>query len=378
MQEYRLVPVDEWSEVNETSSSERMVDVKALSGEVWNRRRFILKVTAAFVIAGILIALLSPVGYKVNATLLPETQSIPASGLLQQFGGLLGLGGANLSADGESLPPELYPDIVFSLPYQVELLKKEVAFAKFDTTLSVYDYWNKLYTPSVLTVVKGYTLGLPGKIAGLFTEDQPPPPLPETVAKDSIISLTKYQLAMVGGMRKHIEIAINQENGLVNLSVAMPDPRAAAEVGHYAIELLKEYVTDYRTQKAEQYLQFVSEQTQKAEDEYQDAQTELAVFLDQNINLATKQALTELERLQARKELLQSKYSSLAKQLQQAKLEVQQKTPVLSVLQPIKMPVDNYKPQRKFIIIMALLAGLVLSVGYVVGRSVIEERKKGS
>ncbi len=369
-----MVPVEEWTAIDEADKSERTVDVKALAGTVWSRRNFILKVTGAFLVIGVIIALLSPVGYRVEATLLPENQVAPAGNLLRQFGGLLGIGGAPLT-QSENLPPQLYPNVVSSLPFQVELLSEEVTFARYDTTVTPYTYFSEIFTPSVLTTIKGYTIGLPGKIMGLFREDIPPQPLPSDVPKDSIISLTKYQLMMVEVMRKHVDAAVNEENGLVTLQVSMADPRAAAEIGAFAIDLLQEYVTDYRTEKAEQYLQFVREQTQQAREEFQDVQTRLAIFEDQNINLATQQSLMQLKRLESKYDLLFSKYHSLAQQLQQAKLKVQQKTPVLTVLQPIKMPVDNYKPQRKLIVILALFLGLVLSIGYIIGRSVIDERK---
>lgn len=361
-------------ETGKKVATERTVDVKALAGTVWDKRSFILKVIGVFIIVGILIILLSPVEYKVEATLLPETQAIPISGLLQQFGGILGLGGA-MQNQNENLPPQLYPKIVNSLPYQVQLLNKEVTFARYDTTVPVYTFWSEVYTPSVLSYIKAYTVGLPGKIVKLFSEDKSPPSLPESVAKDSIISLGRYQLSIITAMRKHINLDINDENGLITLTVSMPDARAAAETGQLAIELLKMFVTEYRTEKAAQYLQFVEEQAQQAREEFHEIQAKLAVFRDQNINLVTAKALMQLKRLESKYDLLFNKYNSLEQQLQQAKLKVQKKTPVLTVIQPIKVPVDKYKPSPKFILILALVAGLVLSIFYIVARSIYEERK---
>src|SRR5699024_4523239 len=124
--EYRLVPVDEWAEAEKGAGEEQSVDVKALAETVWDKRRFVFKVTGIFIIIGILIILLSPVEYKAEATLLSEDQSsLPMGGLLQQFGGMLGLGKI-MQSQKENLSPELYTEIVNSVPFQVQLLNREV------------------------------------------------------------------------------------------------------------------------------------------------------------------------------------------------------------------------------------------------------------
>ncbi|HLR77244.1 MAG TPA: GNVR domain-containing protein, partial [Balneolaceae bacterium] len=187
--------------------------------------------------------------------------------------------------------------------------------------------------------------------------------------------LNKYQLKIIKAMRRHLNLKIDDEDGLVTLTVTMPDARAAAETGHAAIELLNKYVTDYRTHQAVQYLDFVEKQTEQARQDFYEIQTKLAVFQDQNINPATAKAKIQLKRLESKNNLLFNLYNSLEQQLEQAKFKVQQKTPVITVLEPVKVPVDNYKPQKKLIIIVALLVGLILSVFYITTRSILQGRE---
>jgi len=366
--------VDEWAEAEKGAGEEQSVDVKALAETVWDKRRFVFKVTGIFIIIGILIILLSPVEYKAEATLLSEDQSsLPMGGLLQQFGGMLGLGKI-MQSQKENLSPELYTEIVNSVPFQVQLLNREVTFTKYDTTVSIYDFWSEIYSPSVLTYLKSYTFGLPSKLKSIFSDERPPP-LPESLSQDSVVELNKYQLKIIKAMRRHLNLKIDDEDGLVTLTVTMPDARAAAETGHAAIELLNKYVTDYRTHQAVQYLDFVEKQTEQARQDFYEIQTKLAVFQDQNINPATAKAKIQLKRLESKNNLLFNLYNSLEQQLEQAKFKVQQKTPVITVLEPVKVPVDNYKPQKKLIIIVALLVGLILSVFYITTRSILQGRE---
>ena len=131
LQEYRLVPIEEWGEGRQ--SGEQEIDLVELAKHIWDNRSTIYKFVAVGVVLGLAAALLSPKEYQSGATLMPEMPSSQsgASSLLQQYGGLLGMGGsADLGQDG-MIPPMLYPQIVQSLPFQLELLNQEVRFYEF-------------------------------------------------------------------------------------------------------------------------------------------------------------------------------------------------------------------------------------------------------
>jgi len=347
--------------------------VGELASTVWDQKKFVLKVTGICVFIGLIIALVSPVEYKADATLLPETpsQMSVAGGLLEEYGGLIGLGGGlNIGADG-SIPPDLYPNIVESLPFQLELLNQPIRFASYDTTLSTYAYFDELHDPSVFDFIKEYTLGLPYKIMGLFSPAASSKQLPIAVGADSIIHITQYQQRIINEVRDRLTVSIDEETSLITLAISMPDSAAAAQLGRASIQLLEKYVTNYRTKKATEDLAFIREQVQEARDEFRTAQQALADFEDSNIGILTAQALTQKQRLQSTYDLKLNTYSSLAQQLEQAKLKVQANTPVVTVLEPIKMPVDNYKPRKKLIIILFFIVGFIISAGYVMSKKVL-------
>lgn len=380
--EYRLVPIDYWERSGQRREiDKRGIDVRQLGNTVWKRRRFVFRVTAVFVLIGLLIALLSPLEYKSEATLLPENSSgsTSAQGLIDQYGPLLGIGGGSLNLDQEeSITPKLYPEIVNSLPYQLELLNKPVRFAKYDTTVTAYTFFSEIQTPSVFGYIKAYTLGLPGKIQGLFTPETPPEPLPRGFAADSIFSLTKRQTIFVQKMRSRISVTFDDENNTILLAIEMPDATATAQLGKISIDLLKEYVTNYRTQKANEDLDFSREQLAKAKEEFENIQARKAEFEDQNLGQLTAKAETQLQRLESEYDLAFNKYNGLAQQVERAKLKVQEKMPVVTVLKPIEMPVDNYKPHRKVIVILSLIIGLMLTVGYIIAKKIVASRNADS
>lgn len=315
---------------------------------------------------GLLVALLSPKEYQTDATLMPEVQSSKsgAAGLLEQYGGLLGMSGNNLSMDQQGMiPPTLYPQIVQSLPFQLEILNKKIAFTRFDTTTTVYTFFDKVYTPSVFSYVREYSIGLPGKIISPFKPEAPEQPLPQGFASASVISVSKDQMEVIENMRERINVSLNEETGVINLTVKMPDPQAAAEVGKLGISLLKEYMTNYKTRKAQEDLKHARQQLEDVKQRFEEAQQKLVEFRDSNVNLATAKAQAREQRLQSEYDLTFNVYNSLAQRVEQAKLKVQEQTPVVSILQPVQVPIDDTTSGLMILIISSFL-GLALSISF--------------
>ncbi|NGP88328.1 hypothetical protein G3569_08165 [Aliifodinibius halophilus] len=342
----------------------------------------IIKITGAFLVLGLLIALFSPKEYSTEATLMPETQSAQsgASGLLQQYGGMLGISGAQLSGGGQegSIPPQLYPNIVQSLPYQIELMNTKVYFSEYDTTATVHDFFNEIHSPSVLGYARQFTIGLPGQIIGLFkTEEQEVRPLPKKVDRDSVLSLTKEQMETVKTLRERLSISVDQETGILTLTSEFPDPRAAAEVGKKGIQLLRENVEEYRTEKARQNLEFVQEQVQEAKKRFEEAQNRLTEFRDSNRNLATAKAQSREQELQSQYDLTFNLYNSLSQRQEQAKLDLQEETPVLSVIQPVSVPLEESSPKRLLILIASIIVGVISGLGWILIKNLWDEEYRG-
>jgi len=74
--------------------------------------------------------------------------------------------------------------------------------------------------------------------------------------------------------------------------------------------------------------------------------------------------------------LIYSVYSELAKQLEQAKIQVKQDTPVFTIIEPISVPIKKSKPNRPMILLIWLFLGGVLGTGVVFGKEFIVPMKK--
>ncbi|MFW5700615.1 MAG: GNVR domain-containing protein, partial [Cyclobacteriaceae bacterium] len=123
-------------------------------------------------------------------------------------------------------------------------------------------------------------------------------------------------------------------------------------------------------------LRFIENQFVDAKIRFQRAQEKLASFRDENINVVTAKAQTEEQRLQAEYDLAFNVYNGLAQQYEQAKIKVQEKTPVFKVVNDAKVPLEKSKPRKAFILIVSLFFGVGIGIGVVIFRLIILNFKK--
>lgn len=340
IQEYRLVPADQVGQ----NIDEDEIDLIELAKTIWDNRKTIYKFVGVGFILGILVAILSPKEYVSSATLMPEYSTESQSGassLLKQYGGLLGIGGGgSYSSNSNAIRVDLYPKIVESLSFQDQLARQEFYFPDYDTTASIYEYYMEIQTPSVIGFTKKYTIALPSTIIGVFTtkeESQNNTPY----SQDNIVELSKNEMQVIRRLRKQITANLDIESGIITVSAKMSNPRLAASVAKYTIEELTNYLTEYRTEKVSRDLRFIEEQLGKSEERFNEAQLVLAEFQDSNQGNLTARARTDEQKLNSEYDVAFNLYNSLTQQFEEAKLKVQEETPVFKVLQPIQVPVSD-------------------------------------
>ena len=361
------------------------IDLADLARQLWARRRVVWITTAVVFLIGLLVALVSPEEYEASVVLMPQSSDASGgigSGLLRQFGGLasLGLGGAS-GGSGGTLSPDLYPEITQSTPFFLDIMDEELYFGSLDTTVSFNQYFGEIERPGLLDYLKNYTIGLPRLLINLpirfvnLFRDSPTAPVlvqssrVDSTASDSVVQraplrLTGQQRGVMSKLKGRISTTI-EENNTVKIAAKMPDPLVAAEATEMATDYLTNYILEYRTEKAQQDLQFIQAQHDDKKARYNAIQRRLARFRDRNMNIISETALIEQEQLEAENQLALGLYESLAQQLEQAKIKVQEETPVFKVLEPIQVPLSPSSPNRELILILSLFVGVFLGLGIV-------------
>ncbi len=339
------------------------VNIPQLLAAIRERTSLIYKITGFCLILGIIYALITPVEYMSEAMVMPEMGGDKGqlSGLLEDYGGILGLGdseGLKLSEDN-TIAPEVYPQIVRSLTFQLQMIDDTVYFADADTSLTIYAFLKD-------RVGRFYDewIGDPYYRQGLSAL---PPALRQQFNNQEISSVTPKELQVIKEMRERIEIELESGTGVIEITAQMPDAVASAQVCNKAINLLTDYLKEYRTQKAQNVLAFANEQYEIGQSRFREAQNKLAEYEDQNVNINTAKAEAQLEYLEAEFDLAYSVYNSVAQKRIQARMNLQENTPVFKTLQTANVPLERDEPQWVPIIIFSLAVGIVLSFVIIAG-----------
>lgn len=345
------------------------IDLMDIFLKLWNGRKVIFNCMGVFFALGIVLIIASPKEYKSEVILLVETGSGTSamSGLLQQFGGLAGLS-LGTTAMEDALTPELYPDIIKSTPFLLEVTEQKVIESKYDSTLKVTEYIQRHVRPGIGSLVIKYTIGLPWQVIGKIKSK---PSLVEKKMGDNKpapLKLTFSQSKVLGELTKRIEAKPGKSSTTLDISVEMQDPVVAAQLVDSVVSTLTKYIVEYRTQKAKTDLSFVEERHKEAEEKYRIAQRNLAAYKDRNKNVILASALTSEQNFQAEYNLAFNIYNTLSQQLEQSKMKVQENTPVFKVVEPAKVALNKSKPRSLFVLSGMIIIGGFLGVGILFGR----------
>ena len=157
----------------------------------------------------------------------------------------------------------------------------------------------------------------------------------------------------------------------------MQDPLVSALLADTVAERLKEYVVDYRTNKARSDLEYTQKLTDEARDAYYTAQQNYASYMDQNHGVIRLSIRNEEERLQNEMQLAFNLYNTTAQQLQMAKAKVQEITPVYTVVQPATVPLAPSKPSKMLIIVGCIFLAVVAACAWILfGKDLVIAFKK--
>ncbi len=348
----------------DNTTKEDNMDIKTILKQVYRGRKTIYYAMAIAFVLAVFVVILTPREYDTKVILLAESNARSgSSGLLGQLGAMSGMNigdiiGLNLggSSSNEALTPDLYPDIVKSTPFLLDVMQQKITDSMDHKTMTVSEYLQKYSRPS--------PAGLPGylirKIIGgkkKYNEVKH--------FRKGVIKLSKGQSDLLKTLSEMIQVEVrNQGNKLLkrksntfSVNVEAQDPLVSALLADSVVNCLKRYVVNYNTQKAQKDLNFIKVQFLNAQHNFYIAQKILADYSDSNSNVILASVNIQRVRLQKEYNLSASIYTSLAQLLEKAKIQVQNHTPVLTVIQPPVVPLKKSAPKTTLIIIEMLLVG---------------------
>jgi len=356
--------MNEIKEIDRPVAKREEIDILVLGKKLLVGRKTIFKGIAAGTIIGLFFAILSPKVFTVTTIMLPQSES---GGSMSKISSLASLAGFDLNMDaGSDITPVIFPKIVESESFLLDIMYSKYNFKGIEQPVTMFDYYTKYQKIGILGYIIKYTIGLPGVIVEAIRND--PPKKNNKVKPGEILQLSKGEDEIMRALKQQILLTLNKKEGFLTLTCNFPEALLAAQVAKRSQDLLQEKITEYKIKKSANQLDFIQQRYNENKAKYESLQVQLANTRDRNLNLFMSSASTSMDRLESEFNISRTVYGELAKQLEQAKIQVKNDTPVFAIIKPVVVPLKKSEPQRFTILFIWMVIGTILGVVVVVGK----------
>lgn len=341
------------------------IDVLEILSKIYSEKKRIIKFTIYTAIFGLIVALVSPNKFTSKTTFVPQISSDTSN---KSIAGLASIAGIDLpsGSDVSEISPYLYPEIIESVPFRLELLNSEIIFESKKLSLRTFLTNYKSFNP--VGFIKKYTIGIPSLISKYFFNKKI-----DNIYLDQIYFIDEEDQILFDVLDNILKIELNEKDRFITISSTHKNKIIPPQITKNAQLILQNKIIEYKIMYSKEILEFSENQYQIKRDELNKLQDDIAIFKDKNININSFLYQNNLNRLLSESQILQSVVQQLASQVEQAKLKVNKDTPVFTVIKPVNVPYKKSSISKLSIVIIFSLLGFILSIIYVCLKSPITE-----
>lgn len=340
------------------TDEEQPIDWMEMVAKLLKHKWFIIIFTAIFTVLGVLFALMQKRQYNVDVIVTPEIEGKSGSSSLKGIASMLGMGGMSVGNGADAITFMVFPQVCSSTPFLTDLFSVPV------TTYVSEKAYEKGKRPKSTTLFKYISKedepkkGISAWLENIFGEKKK--------EDNSVVNpsqLTKMQDKVCKYLAKHISANVDNKTGLTTISVSLDDPLIATTIADTVCQRLQNYVSEYKTKKAKQDLDYYTKLCDEAHESLIDAQQAYARSVDFDRSVILQTVSSEKERLRVEAQLAQQVFEQMEQQKAAAKAKYQELRPAFAVIQPATMPL---KPSnsRGSVVLGFMFVGFILSAGW--------------
>ena len=342
----------------EENKKKQAVDIFVIWNRIWQKKKLFCVVGVVSFILACLWNLPMPRYYQCQVVLAPEN-TMNDNGLMGNVAAMMGFNTQG-QGSGDAIYPELYPKVLSSNDFIQHLININVQTidGQVDTTYYTYKQKYQKGNPVVKAVTK-----VPKAIFSLFKKK-------EEKGKSSskgvdLFNLTKEQTEVFTGIRQSIGCSVEMKTGLITITVTDQDPLICATIADSVRTKLQAFITEYRTNKARNDVEYYKKLTVEAKLAYEKARQGYGSYADQNTDVVMQSYKLKESDLENDMQLKFNAYSAMRNQLQLAEAKLQERTPAFTVIQGATVPQSPAGPKKKINIIIFVLFTFAVTGLYV-------------
>lgn len=336
------------------------IDVRDIFKDIKAKRKLYVYVISCVFIFSCIYIFSKPRYYSTETTMAPELGNNMSSGTLGSIASSFGID-INDMQTTDAITPYLYPNLMEDNGFIAKIFKFKVKDKEGTINTDYYTYLKKFQSHSWID-------GSIGAIKKLFTTKKKDKSNKTTF---NPYNLSKDDDAIMEKIRGDIEISIDKKNGTISIKTTAQDPMICKTLADSTRSLLQDYITEYRTNKAQADYLYYKKLTEEAKLDYERQRQKYGSFADANTDLILQSVKAKQEDMENDLQLKYNTYNTLVTQMQAAQAKVREKTPAFTLLKGASVPVKPAGPKRMFFVIGMLFLATILTTLHVLKGTII-------
>lgn len=354
----------------EKQNNREVIDLREVWKHLWSKKSLFFKVWGITFVVSCFIILPVPRTYQASVSMVPETSSV-SSGSLSSLASTFGVNMGNLTSE-DAFYPDIYPDVVASYNFIVDLLTIQVKSQDGDINTDYKTYLTKhqqhaFYMWPFQWVKKNVKKWIDGPKTKTGADDS------TLLATESgCFVLSEEQIALFETVRALIACSVDKKTGVITISVTDQDPLICATIANSTRVHLQDFITQYRTEKARVDYEYYSKLTESAKREYEEALRVYGLYCDSHLNTIMQSELSKRDELENDLSIKLNTYNTMNSQLVAAKAKIQEATPAFSLMESPVVPVKPSGPKRMIFVAAMLFLASIGTVAYLFKKDILK------
>ena len=326
-----------------------VIDLRLMFQKIWQRKMLFVKVLPIVFILSCLYIICIPRYYTSDTKMAPEMENSMSGGTLGSIASSFGIDLGDMQTT-DAITPLLYPDLMEDNKFVCDLFNIQVESQDGEIKTSYYEYlkkhqkspwWSKTLAP----------------VKKLFAPK-------ENSAVNKSKQFNPYQLSRIDdGIFKKIQqdiiLIIDKKTGVISINTKAQDALISKILADSVRTRLQAFITEYRTSKARNDLEYYKGLMEEAKASYEKARRLYGSYSDANSEVILESYRAKQNDLENDMQLKYNNYTAMVTQYQAAKAKVQERTPAFTMIKGAAVPIKPSGPKRMiFVIAMTILAFL--------------------
>lgn len=314
---------------------ETEIDLKKILSRIIDEKRLLYWFIGVALILGAVIHFTTPKEWKSEVVVFVEQESLGSLG--GSLGNLASIAGINVSGAlaGESLNPLSYEDIVEDKGFLYGFLDSTYYFSRSKSEFQLKEYFLNYKRYSIL----GRLVKAKDDLMRLITS-----PDEVTLEGSSLSIYSEEELDIITELQGRISFTFDIEKQLAKMVVKMQDPVVSAQIADDLYKKLDLYLQEYLVQDEKRNYRFLLTQAEKSKLSLDSIKRIYAKHVDTNKNIQSESVRIELEHIRSEYNLAFEIYSTMVRQVEEAKIRLDKEIVSLKKVGPIAVPDEKSSP----------------------------------